>query len=159
MTRRSRAGDVAARLSVEVEGDIVRLAGAVPDEGARQQVLDAAAERYGPENVIDELVVDETTTLDGGVLTVTGSVVFGDDRPETLRNAITASLGLSEGEFSVTEGEATSTRSSCRAELVDGVIRFSGTVPDDARPSSWPPRPKRSSVPTRPTPPGCRSAT
>ena len=125
------AGDVAARLSVEVEGDIVRLAGAVPDEGARQQVLDAAAERYGPENVIDELVVDETTTLDGGVLTVTGSVVFGDDRPETLRNAITASLGLSEGEFSVTEGEATVDPVELSAELVDGVIRFSGTVPDD----------------------------
>lgn len=124
-------GDVAVRLNVEVEGDIVRVAGAVPDEGARQQVLDAAASLYGAENVIDELTVDEATTLDDGVLTIDGSVVFGDDRPADLRDAIVSSLGLAAGDFSVEEGEATVEEVALTAELVDGAISFTGRVPGD----------------------------
>ncbi len=124
-------GDVAARLSIEVAGDVVSLTGAVPDEGARTQILDAAAGLYGPENVIDQLGVDESTTLDGGVLSVSGNVVFGDERPEQLRDAVTAALGLSDGEFSVTEGEASVDPVALTAELVDGTVAFAGTVPDD----------------------------
>ncbi len=127
----AEVGDVAVRLNVDVEGDIVRVAGAVPDDGARQQVLDAAASLYGAENVIDELTVDGSTTLDDGVLAVTGSVVFGDDRPEGLRDAIMSSLGLAAGDFSVTEGEATVEAVALTAEVADGAVSFAGQVPDD----------------------------
>ncbi|MEL6980862.1 MAG: OmpA family protein [Actinomycetota bacterium] len=130
----AEVGDVAVRLSVEVEGDIVRLTGAVPDDGARQQALDAAANLYGAENVIDELTVDDSTTLDEGVLTVDGSVVFGDGRPVALRDAIVSSLGLAAGDFSVEEGEATVDPVELTAELVDGTISFAGAVPDDGSP-------------------------
>lgn len=124
-------GDVAVRMTVEVDGDIVRLSGSVPDEGAKDQAAAAASSFYGAENVIDELTVDPSTTLDDGVLAVTGTVTFGDDRPQSLRDAITASLGLTEGEFSITEGEATVDPVELTAELVDGTVRFAGAVPDD----------------------------
>jgi OOP family OmpA-OmpF porin len=125
------AGEVAVRLTVTVNGDVVRLTGAVPDDAARQQVFSAAAALYGQENVIDELVVDESTTVDDGVVSITGSTDFGDDRPGALRDAITGGLGLAVGEFSVVQGEATVDAVDLRAELADGAIRFSGTIPDD----------------------------
>lgn len=124
-------GEIAVRLAVEVDGDVVRLIGAVPDDGARQQVLSAAASLYGQENVIDELTVDPRTTVEDGVLSLTGSVVFGDERPAQLRDAVTSGLGLTVGEFAVVEGEAVVEVVELRAELAGGAVRFSGVIPDD----------------------------
>lgn len=128
----SEVGEVAVRLNVTVDGDIVRLTGSVPDEAARQQVFGAAAELYGQENVIDELVVDGSTTVEDGVLTMTGSAVFGDDRPQALRDAITSGLGLSVGDFSVAEGDVVVDPVALTAELDGDAIRFAGTIPDES---------------------------
>ncbi len=123
---------VAVRLEITVDSDIVTVRGSVPDEGARQQILQAAAAQYGAENVIDQLSIDETTTLDDGVVSVTGGAPFGDDRPSALRDAIIASLGLRESEFTVQEGEVTVTPVAISAVVTDGIVRLEGVVPDTA---------------------------
>lgn len=128
----SEVGEVAVRLTVTVDGDIVRLAGAVPDEAAHQQVFEAAAELYGQQNVIDEIVVDGATTVDGGVLTMSGSAEFDDDRPQQLRDRITSGLGLTVGDFSVSEGDVVVDAVALTATLDGGTVRFAGTIPDDA---------------------------
>lgn len=124
-------GQVALRLGVTVNGDIVRLSGAVPDEAAHQQILAAASAAYGQENVIDELIVDGSTTVDGGVLTVAGSVVFGDTRPAALRDTIVSSLGLSVGDYTVEEGDAVVQPVDLLAEVDGDGVHFSGVIPDD----------------------------
>ncbi|MEZ5228379.1 MAG: BON domain-containing protein [Acidimicrobiales bacterium] len=50
---------------VVAEDGTVTLTGAVPDEGARRQIVDAAVARFGEGNVVDQLTIDDGTTLTG----------------------------------------------------------------------------------------------
>lgn len=84
-----------------VDGDQVTLRGAVPDEGARQQLIDLAEARYGDGNVVDELTIDNGTTLEDGTLSITGTTVDGDEGPEGLQADALAALGLSTDAFDV----------------------------------------------------------
>ena len=73
--------ELGIRLQIVVDGGVVTVTGPVPDEGAKGQVLAGAASLYGAENVIDEIVVDETTTLEAGIVDFQGTVDFGDNPP------------------------------------------------------------------------------
>ena len=122
----------AVRLAITVNGDIVTATGAVPDEGAKEQILTALRQQYGAENVIDEVTIDGATTLDGGVISVTGSAEVGDDRPQAVQQAIASALGLQAGEFSIEQGSAEIDPVDLQA-VVDGAsVALTGTVPDDA---------------------------
>ncbi len=121
----------ATRLSVSVEGDVVTLSGAVPDEAARDQILVETQNLYGAANVIDELILDETTTLEEGTVSVTGSALVGDERPESLQRALGSGLGLSQGDFAIDFGEAIVEPVAIDAQLAGGNISFVGTVPDE----------------------------
>ena len=121
----------AMRLDVMVEGDVVTISGAVPDNAARDQILVETQNLYGAENVIDELVVDESTSLEDAVVSVTGSAVTDDGRPEALQEVLGAGLGLGQGDFSIDFGDAIITPVSLAGEVSNGSISFAGTVPDD----------------------------
>lgn len=84
-----------------VDGEQVTLRGAVPDEGARQQLIELAEARYGDGNVVDELTIDDGTTLEGGTLSVVGGTVAGDEGPAGLQADASAAMGLSAGDFDV----------------------------------------------------------
>lgn len=124
------AAGTAARLTISVDGDVVIVSGSVPDEAARQQILLATQEQYGPENVIDELVVDETTTLDGGSFSITGSAPFDDERPQALRQAIASGFGLAEGNFAIDRGEGTVDAVTLEGQLDGETLTLVGGVPD-----------------------------
>ena len=119
------------RLAIVIDGDVVTVSGSVPDDAARQQILVVTRELYGPANVIDELTVDETFTLERGAFSVTGAATFEDNRPEALRQAIASGLGLSEGEFVIDRGEVSVDAVVVQAVVSGATIAFSGSVPDE----------------------------
>ncbi len=99
----SAAGDALTPVALvfAVDGDQVTLQGAVPDDGARQQLVDLAEARYGDGNVVDELTVDDGMTLENGTLSITGDTVVGDEGPAGLQADASAALGLAAGDFDV----------------------------------------------------------
>jgi outer membrane protein OmpA-like peptidoglycan-associated protein len=119
------------RLDVSVEGDVVTLRGSVPDQAARDQILVETQNLYGAANVIDELILDETTTLEDGIVSVTGAALIDDNRPEQLQAALGSGLGLSQGDFAIDFGSAVVEAVALDAQLASGAIMFSGVVPDD----------------------------
>ncbi len=119
-------------LSFVVADGVVTLTGAVPDEGARQQLVDAAAARYGEGNVVDQLTIDEGTTLTGGSITTTGSAVDGDPNPAGLQADLVASLGLTDGGVDVTYEVAPLTPVDAEAALSAGTVVLTGELPDQA---------------------------
>lgn len=118
------------RLAVVVDGDVVTVSGVVPDEAARQQILIAIQDQYGPENVIDELQTDEATTLEAGSVSITGAAPFDDGRPATILESITAGLGLTEDEFVIDRGQVSVDAVALDAQLANDAIRLLGVVPD-----------------------------
>ena len=80
------------------------LQGSVPDQAARDQILVETQNLYGAANVIDELILDETTTLEDGIVSVTGAALVDDRRPEQLQAALGSGLGLSQGDFAIDFG-------------------------------------------------------
>lgn len=122
----------AVRLAIVVDGDIATLSGAVPDQAARDQIVLITQNQYGPENVIDDLMVDENTSLDEGVVSVTGSALFDDGRPQQLQEAISAGLGLAQGDLAIDRGEGVVIPVALSGEVAGDTIVFSGGVPDDA---------------------------
>lgn len=50
----------------------VVLSGAVPDEATRASIVEAAEAEYGVDNVVDQLTIDDTITMTGGTMTVSG---------------------------------------------------------------------------------------
>ena len=120
------------RLEVSVEGDVVTLQGSVPDQAARDQILVETQNLYGAANVIDELILDETTTLEDGIVSVTGAALVDDRRPEQLQAALGSGLGLSQGDFAIDFGEAVVEAVALDATLAGGAIALSGVVPDDS---------------------------
>lgn len=126
------AGGASVDLQVSVDGGIVSVSGAVPDDAAKSQVLQIAGNVYGPENVIDELEVDDTATLDDGTVNIAGTASFDDNRPEALRDELSSGLGLSEDGFEIDRGEASVAAVAIDAQLNNGVLRLTGAVPDQA---------------------------
>ncbi|MDH3300834.1 MAG: OmpA family protein [Acidimicrobiia bacterium] len=121
------------RLNIEVEGDIVILRGAVPDEAARAQLLATVESIYNSANIIDELTVDPETVLDGGSVAITGLAGVDDERPVQLRDAVVSDFGLEDGGVTVERSE----EDALIAVSIDGIvaggsIRFSGALPDQA---------------------------
>lgn len=99
----STGGDAVSPVALvfAVDGDQVTLQGAVPDEGARQQLIELAEARYGDGNVVDELTIDDGTTLEDGTLSIIGSTVVDDEGPAGLQADASAALGLAAGDFDV----------------------------------------------------------
>lgn len=126
------AGGVAVDLQVTVEGDAVTVFGAVPDDAAKNQIIQAATALYGEENVVDEVVVDGGTTLSGGTLAIGGFSPFDDNRPEDLRDQLASGLGLTESAFGVDRGEPTVSAVVLDGQLNNGSLSLAGTVPDQA---------------------------
>ncbi|MEM7272305.1 MAG: OmpA family protein [Actinomycetota bacterium] len=117
-------------LDVQVAGDVVSMVGAVPDEAARDQVLITAGDVFGPENVIDELVIDPSRVFDDGSARIFGSASFGDTRPEALQQAL-AGLGLGDGGLEIDRGDGSVDPVALEARLSAGMVDLIGVVPDD----------------------------
>jgi outer membrane protein OmpA-like peptidoglycan-associated protein len=125
------AAGESVELTVAIDGDIVVMRGAVPDEAARQQIVEAAGSLYGPQNVIDELALAETATFDGATLLMSGRAVFDDDRPSQLRDRLSSDFGLSSRQFDIDRGDAAPEPVAVQAQLAnDGTIALAGAVPD-----------------------------
>lgn len=118
-------------LDVRIDGEVVVLTGAVPDEAARDQVLITAGDVYGPENVIDELVIDASRDFDDGTARIFGSSDFDDTRPEALQQQL-ASLGLGDGGLDIDRGDGTVDPVALEARIAGGAVELVGIVPDEA---------------------------
>ncbi len=121
---------VAVGLDIVVDGDIVTVGGQVPDEAARQQILIATQDLYGPENVIDRLEVDDQRSFDDGTVALAGSALFEDDRPDRLIEVISSNFGLEQTSFVVDRGTASVEPVAVQALLDNGTVSLSGAVPD-----------------------------
>ncbi len=116
-------------LTFMVDGDTVTLTGAVPDESARAQLVEFAQGRYA--TVIDELTIDDGTTLTGGTLTVTGSATEGDLDPAGLQ-ADAAVLGLEAGPLDVTFTAAEELPVDAEVAVATDTVVLTGAFPDQA---------------------------
>lgn len=117
-------------LEFSVDGDQVTLRGAVPDEGARAQLVELAIARYGDENVVDELTIDPGTTFTDGTVSVVGTTVVGDDGPEGLQADVTLALELTGSAFDVSFEEIELTPIDVEAAVATASVTLSGVVPD-----------------------------
>lgn len=117
-------------LSFIVADGTVTLTGAVPDEGARRQLVEAAIARYGEGNVIDELEIDEETTLTGGSITTSGSAVDGDTNADDLQAELVSALGLTDGGVDVSFEAAPLVPVDAEAALSAGTVVLTGELPD-----------------------------
>lgn len=74
------------------------ITGEVPDEDTRAAVIDGFTAQYAPAGitVIDQLTIDENTTLDGGTLDLVGEVSSEDARVAVVSNAtaVAGSVGM-----------------------------------------------------------------
>lgn len=113
-----------------VDEGAVTLAGAVPDEGARSQLVELAIARYGDANVVDELTIDDLTTLTGGTIAVSGSATDGDDNPQGLQADAIAALGLADAGFDVGFEAVPLSPVDAEAALSAGQVVLSGVLPD-----------------------------
>lgn len=120
------------RLNIEVEGDIVTIRGAVPDEAARGQLISLVESIYSSANLIDELTVDPETTLEAGSIAVSGVATVDDDRPVVLRDAIVEDFGLEDGGVTVERREDAVLSVSVDAFIENDTVRLSGALPDQA---------------------------
>ncbi len=113
-----------------VDGGTVALTGAVPDDGAREQLVALAEAQYGEGNVVDDLTVDAATTLRGGTFSIGGIAAEGDARPGALQAAVAAALGLGDGGFDVTFEEVTFEPVDVEAAIASGAVVLGGVLPD-----------------------------
>ena len=121
------------RLSVDVEGDIVTLRGAVPDQTTRDQLVATVETIYSTSSLIDELTIDPETTLEGGSIAVTGVAAEDDERPEQVRDAITDAFDLDDGGVTVERSEEGALLAvSIDGFTENGTVRLSGALPDQA---------------------------
>jgi outer membrane protein OmpA-like peptidoglycan-associated protein len=118
-------------IEIAVDGDIATVTGEVPDDAARQQILLAAQNLYGPENVIDRLVIDEGRSFDDGSVLLSGSALFEDERPDQLYAVVSSNFGLEQTSFVVDRGAAAVDPVAVQALLADGKLSLSGQVPDE----------------------------
>ncbi len=130
-------GDAAASLTPTaltyvVSGDSVTLTGSVPDATARDQLVGQAREIYGDANVIDELTINDSTTMDGGTVTVTGDALLGDNRADALLSQAASLSGMTPSmDVNFTEVVLDPVDVEF-AVAADGTVRLIGVVPDAA---------------------------
>jgi OOP family OmpA-OmpF porin len=125
------AGGEPSRLVFRVDGDLIAIEGTVPDEAARAQLLAIAQASYGAENVIDQLQVDSSTTLDGGTLRFVGSAVFGDGRPEGLKDTVSSDFGLENRGFEVGFVDELLAPVNAEVAVTGDRVALTGTLPDE----------------------------
>ena len=113
-----------------VNGDSVTLTGSVPDSAARDQLVQVARAIYGDANVLDELTVDDGTTMDGGSIRVTGDAPNGDGRPEELLGAA-ANIGGMSPTLDVTFADADLAPADIEFSVASDSVTLSGEVPDE----------------------------
>lgn len=118
-------------LVFRVDGDVIALEGTVPDAAAQGQLVSRANAVYGSENVIDELVVDETTSFESGTLRMVGSAAFGDDRPQILQETVSTDFALANRGFEVGFVDDVLSPVSAQVNVADGMVTLTGTVPDE----------------------------
>ncbi len=116
-------------LDLTVTEDGVTVSGSVPDEGAQRQILDAAEGIYGEGHVVNQLTLDEETTIDGGTFALSGETTAGDERPVQLAAAI-AAIGLSEDDSSVSYIERELQPVDIEAAVSTSGVVLSGVMPD-----------------------------
>lgn len=131
-TETSASALTPVNLEFSIDGDRVTLRGAIPDEGARVQLVELATARYGDGNVVDELTVDPSTTLTDGTVSIVGNTVVGDDGPEGLVADVSAALGLTGVGFDVSFEEIELTPIDVEAAVDTESVTLSGVVPDQA---------------------------
>ena len=124
-------GSEPSRLVFRIDGDVVAIQGSIPDQAAREQLLAAAQQAYGAENVVDELTVDADTTLESGTVRFVGSATFGDERPEALQESVGSTFGLANRGFEVGFVETVLSPVTAELALADGRVALSGVLPDD----------------------------
>lgn len=79
-----------AGLTIDTSADPVVISGLVPDQAAKDAVIAQAEALFG--EIVDEVEIDDTTTLDGGAITLTGQAA--DDENRSAIAAQFAGLGL-----------------------------------------------------------------
>ncbi len=115
-------------LEFVVDGESVTLRGAVPDVASRDSLLQSAQDRY--ERVVDELVIDEGTTMDGGRLNISGNAFEGDTDAAGLQADAAASLGLEAGGFDVALIELDETPVDAQVRISTNTVVLTGSFPD-----------------------------
>ncbi len=131
-TAPAAVGGTPVEVELAIDGDVVELIGAVPDEGAVGQLIALAEARYGEGNVRSQLRAEPGTTFTGGVVGVTGTAEQGDSKPNGLQSDVAAAFGLAAGAFdlALTESEQVPVRADAVVEA--GVIELAGAFPDRA---------------------------
>lgn len=119
------------RLTIEVNGDTVTVRGSVPDEGARDQIIATAEAVYDSANLIDELTVDPSTTLEEGSVSVDGVALEDDDRPDRLRDALVDDLDLTDGGLTVERSASNAMPVTVDLVLDGSSVALTGAVPDE----------------------------
>ncbi len=116
---------------LSVDHDTIALAGAVPDDATVDRLVELADARYADGEVIDELTVDDGTTLDQGHVTVSGVTVEGDPRPEGISGDVAAALGLAANPLDVTFETQVLSPASVSVDVSDTQATVSGAVPSE----------------------------
>ncbi len=118
------------RLVVKIEGELVTLSGAVPDQAAVDRLRQIAAGIYGEGNVVNNLTIDPTTTLDDGTLRMVGQALKKDERPKSFQGDVLDAFDLDERGYEV--GAVETVLKPVQATVsIDGTnVSLSGTLPD-----------------------------
>jgi outer membrane protein OmpA-like peptidoglycan-associated protein len=121
-----------AEITLIVDGAVATLTGAVPDEGARDQLVRIAEEEFGRGNVIDELTIDSRADLISGSISVSGNAATGDDSPAIVQLTVGADLGLAAGPFDIQYVTPTIDPATIVMAVAGDSAVVTGTVPDEA---------------------------
>lgn len=118
------------RLVVRVEGDLVNLSGAVPDQASFDRLRQIAAEIYGEGNVVTDLSIDPTTAFDDGTLRMIGQALTGDERPRTFQEKVLDAFDLDERGYEVGAVETVLKPVQATVSIDGANVTLSGALPD-----------------------------
>ncbi len=118
------------RLVVKVEGDLVTLDGALPDQASFDRLRQIAAAIYGEGNVVNNLTIDSTTTLDEGTLRMVGQALRNDERPRSFQDDVLDAFDLDERGYEVGAVETVLKPVQATVSIDGATVNLSGTLPD-----------------------------
>ncbi|MEZ5409389.1 MAG: OmpA family protein [Acidimicrobiales bacterium] len=118
------------RLVVKVEGDLLNLSGAVPDQASFDRLRQIAAEIYGEGNVVNNLSVDPATTFDDGTLRMIGQALTGDDRPRAFQKDVLDAFDLDERGYEVGAVETVLKPAQATVSIDGTAVTLTGALPD-----------------------------